>query len=216
MRPLRFAHISDTHLVCAGSSEWMFQVQREVRDPRRNLERCLEQVAQWQPDMAPLTGDLVHEGQAEDYAALRQLLDRALPGVPLACALGNHDRRGPFRQGFLGRSARGGALSGLAAGGWLGISLLDTPYLHGIQGSLPPTQLDFMEQALHGHGPGIVLMHHPRWPMPAQPNPPAGRTSWPAARRRASLPAICTAAFFALAGGVPCVNAGLPLAFGIH
>ena len=46
MRPLRFAHISDTHLVCAGSSEWMFQVQREVRDPRRNLERCLEQVTQ--------------------------------------------------------------------------------------------------------------------------------------------------------------------------
>ena len=219
MRPLRFAHISDTHLVCAGSSEWMFQVQREVRDPRRNLERCLEQVAQWQPDVVLLTGDLVHEGQAEDYAARRQLLDRALPGVPLACALGNHDRRGPFRQGFLGQAPEEGPYLAWQPVEGLGILSLDTPYLHGIQGSLPPDQLDFMEQALQtpmprGH---IVLMHHPlvaQWPW-AQLETPA---RWKDILARSSVKGVFAghlhSSFFALVDGVPYVNAG-SLAFGI-
>ena len=82
MRPLRFAHISDTHLVCAGSSEWMFQVQREVRDPRRNLERCLEQVAQWQPDVVLLTGDI--------------MTMPGLPKQPAACKI-DVDEQGSIR-----------------------------------------------------------------------------------------------------------------------
>ena len=37
METLHFAHISDTHLTCGGSSPFMQRVAREVRDPWDNL-----------------------------------------------------------------------------------------------------------------------------------------------------------------------------------
>lgn len=41
MEEIRFAHVSDTHIVAAGSSAFLHRVQREVRDPLENLKECL-------------------------------------------------------------------------------------------------------------------------------------------------------------------------------
>lgn len=164
MKKLCFAHVSDTHLVCAGSSEFLHQVRAQVRDPRDTLEQCLLLLARWQPDFVLLTGDLIHEGEAQDYANLRGLFDRHLPGVPLAVALGNHDHRGAFRQGFLGQPGgnTGPYLASTQVGG-LGIISLDTPYERGMEGTLPPEQMDFLRRALEEPAPRghILLMHHP-------------------------------------------------------
>lgn len=91
MEEIRFAHVSDTHIVAAGSSAFLHRVQREVRDPLENLKECLAALSCQNLDFLLLTGDLIHEGEAEDYQNYRALVNRYLPGLPLCCALGNHD-----------------------------------------------------------------------------------------------------------------------------
>ena len=75
MEILHFAHISDTHLTCGGSSPFMQRVAREVRDLWDNLKDCLCQLQGKALDFVLLTGDLVHEGEEEDYKALKRLLE---------------------------------------------------------------------------------------------------------------------------------------------
>lgn len=164
METLRFAHISDTHVVCSGSSEFMFQVRREVRDPKDTLVKCLKELGGQPLDFVLLTGDLVHEGEEADYAAYRRLFDSYLPGVPLCVALGNHDHRGAFRRGFLGQP-QGDDSAYLAVQTVKGLRVvsLDTPYIDGLAGSLPEEQLDYLEQAVREPAPRgtVVIMHHP-------------------------------------------------------
>lgn len=96
-----FAHISDTHLDCPGSSDFLKRLHREVRDPLENLTCCLQELAARKVAFVLHTGDMVHEGDAGDYAILRRLFDKYLPGVPVIAAMGNHDHRAAFREGFL-------------------------------------------------------------------------------------------------------------------
>ena len=164
METLHFAHISDTHLTCGGSSPFMQRVAREVRDPWDNLKDCLCQLQGKALDFVLLTGDLVHEGEEEDYKALKRLLEEKLPGVPLCCAMGNHDHRLAFRRGFLGENTEdaGPYLAYTQVKG-LGIITLDSPYLHGTDGTLPPDQLEFLRKSLEQKPPrgNIVILHHP-------------------------------------------------------
>lgn len=164
METLHFAHISDTHLTCQGSSPFMQRVAREVRDPWDNLKDCLCQLQGKALDFVLLTGDLVHEGEEEDYKALKRLLEEKLPGVPLCCAMGNHDHRLAFRRGVLGENTEdtGPYLAYTQVKG-LGIITLDSPYLHGTDGTLPPDQLEFLRKSLEQKPPqgNIVILHHP-------------------------------------------------------
>ena len=164
METLHFAHISDTHLTCGGSSPFMQRVAREVRDPWDNLKDCLCQLQGKALDFVLLTGDLVHEGEEEDYKALKRLLEEKLPGVLLCCAMGNHDHRLAFRRGFLGENTEdaGPYLAYTQVKG-LGIITLDSPYLHGTDGTLPPDQLEFLRKSLEQKTPrgNIVILHHP-------------------------------------------------------
>ena len=45
----------------------------------------------------------------------------------------------------------------------LGIITLDSPYLHGTDGTLPPDQLEFLRKSLEQKPPrgNIVILHHP-------------------------------------------------------
>ena len=70
-----FAHISDTHLDCPGSSDFIKRLHREVRDPLENLTCCLQELAARKVAFVLHTGDMVHEGDAGDYAILRRLFD---------------------------------------------------------------------------------------------------------------------------------------------
>lgn len=164
MDALHFAHISDTHLVCSGSSEFMHQVKREVRDPKDTLVKCLKELGRSKLDFLLLTGDLIHEGEREDYAAYRQLLDAYLPGVPLCVALGNHDHRDAFRQGFLNQpDGSAGAYLATQMVQGLRVVSLDSPYIDGLAGSLPDDQLDYLESAVARPAPRgtILILHHP-------------------------------------------------------
>lgn len=163
MEELCFAHVSDTHLISANSSDFLYRVQREVRDPLENLKNCLAALSCQKLDFLLLTGDLIHEGETEDYRALRALISRYLPGLPVFCALGNHDRRAQFRQGFLDLQTLDDSPY-LAAAQIKGLQIisLDSPY-EGMQGSLPENQLAYLARRLEQQPPrgSILLMHNP-------------------------------------------------------
>lgn len=220
MEEIRFAHVSDTHIVSAGSSAFLHRVKREVRDPLENLKDCLAALSCQNLDFLLLTGDLIHEGEAEDYRNYRALINRYLPGLPLCCALGNHDRRAAFRQGFLGQQTMddGPYLAAAQAKG-LQIISLDSPYADGMRGSLPADQLNYLARRLENQPErgSIVLMH----------NPAVGQQSWgPMAvpeeyrniLRQGKVKAVFAghlhSAYYGWLDGVPQFTAG-SLAFGI-
>jgi 3',5'-cyclic AMP phosphodiesterase CpdA len=69
-------------------------------DPGERLRQGLDHATTRHPDAAHivLTGDLSHNGTAQEYARLRDILTGSL--IPVSLMLGNHDRRAPFLQVF--------------------------------------------------------------------------------------------------------------------
>lgn len=86
---IKFIHITDTHLVARGQALYGL-------DPRWRLQACLDDIRRRHPDATAcvITGDLAHEGHAEAYAQLAELVsDMPMPVYPI---LGNHDHRERF------------------------------------------------------------------------------------------------------------------------
>ena len=101
METMKFVHLTDTHMNAPGKDGLLakFNLADKVKMTFRHLQET--GVA---PEFVVITGDLAHEGDAEDYAYIRKLLDEgsALIGAPVYVVLGNHDHRPAFRSGFLG------------------------------------------------------------------------------------------------------------------
>ena len=86
MKDLKFAHISDTHFCCEGSSDFVKEV-NEKYNPLDKLHFVLDNMAK--PDFILYTGDTVHDGEAEDYAKLKAVFDQYFPDVPIYATMGN-------------------------------------------------------------------------------------------------------------------------------
>lgn len=104
MKSLKFAHISDTHLVSGNPSPLLESLYRRGRAPVDNFISCLRELSTQSLDFVIHTGDAVHEGDADGYAKFRSLLNNFLPGIPVLVALGNHDHPEAFCNGFLNQS----------------------------------------------------------------------------------------------------------------
>lgn len=161
---LRFAHISDLHLVGGEMTRVLTRALELDRDPRKNLDKCLETLRKERPDFLLLTGDCVHEGRAEDYRRLRARFDECLPGIPIFVSLGNHDRRMEFREGFLGEAGADDSPY-RAKAEWQGLRVLslDSAWEKKNGGRFPEDQLDWLEEELKTPSKRgtILLFHHP-------------------------------------------------------
>ena len=111
---LRFVHFTDTHIVGPG-------VKLRDVDTCRSLETVIDAVNALSPRPAFVVvgGDLVSPDISSDsieghrdatdaeyeasYAVLRSMLERL--AIPYHMLMGNHDRRGPFRQTMLSQDA---------------------------------------------------------------------------------------------------------------
>ncbi len=79
------------------------QLLRQMTSPLLQAERLLAPSLVSPPDVVVLTGDLTEQGEAADFAALKQWLQVTLPGVPFIATPGNHDcgdGYAPFETGF--------------------------------------------------------------------------------------------------------------------
>ncbi|MDR2080039.1 MAG: metallophosphoesterase [Treponema sp.] len=177
MKDIRFAHISDTHIRrdYRNASVDFFD---PACSPQDALGEILTGIAgkKDRPDFVLFSGDLVHEGDAEDYALFRQIVEEALGDIPAFFVLGNHDRRAAYYQGkpsLPGLSSKPGGPDGprpyYYSAEIRGLRLIvldsgvDKSGGHSGVGFIDGTQLAWLRGELGRKSPlgSILVLHHP-------------------------------------------------------
>lgn len=166
---ITFAHLSDLHILRSYDNT-MFEgmIDKMETIPENNLRK----IASWLKESAPalkfvlLTGDLVHEGNAEDYQYLKALLQECFGNIPVYPALGNHDRVRAFHEGYEGAENTDHPVYYAKEINGLQLIVLDSSVgcddtHHG--GQFCDEQFDFLEKALEKDMPKghIIAFHHP-------------------------------------------------------
>lgn len=159
---LHLALLSDTHI----------PANREDRyrgfSPVENLQQVVPQVLAAAPQGVILCGDAARlEGKAEDYRALRELLQPVAASAPVYVALGNHDDRANFLEAFPkppGESARvGGKHVTVIEYATVRIVMLDSlMFTNKTPGLLGKGQRDWLAASLPGMSdrPAVIFVHH--------------------------------------------------------
>lgn len=153
------AHLSDPHLTTGALSA----------EPIFGLYRALGRVLTLdpQPDYTVITGDLADHGRADEYEALREVIDR-FP-LPLHLVMGNHDDPEAFLDAFAGSPYLGDAAQSHYSVDYPAatIVVLDSRQEGTAAGLLGPDQLGWLDDVL-ARRPGVpafVCLHHPPIPV---------------------------------------------------
>ncbi|KPM51906.1 metallophosphatase [Frankia sp. R43] len=161
--------ISDTHIVPEGSL-MMGKV-----DTHANLVAALEQVEKSgvQVDALLLTGDLADKGELDAYRRLRDTVEPVAEriGAPVLYVMGNHDSRGPFREGLLGAEPTADTPHDYVHwAGDLRIIVLDSTEPDEHAGLLSDAQLGWLADELATAAPAgtVLALHHPPVPSPVE------------------------------------------------
>jgi 3',5'-cyclic-AMP phosphodiesterase len=154
------AQISDLHVKRPGGLAY-----RRV-DTGAALARCVAALNALtpRPDAVVMTGDLVDQGDPEQYAHLKTLL--APLQIPYYLMVGNHDGREELRHAFSDRAElhAGGEFVQYAVDvGALRLIALDSMVPGQSAGTLCDARLAWLEEQLDAaHGkPVIIALHHP-------------------------------------------------------
>ena len=159
--PLYFVHITDTHLK-SPTKESFLKI-----DTVSNLRTVLTQVRSLarKPAFVIITGDLAHEGDPEDYRFIKTLLDEesAALGAPILVALGNHDHRDAFNEGYLGEPNSDAPHYFVEYFDGVRVIVLDSHWQGNDAGKIDEKQLNWLEDELDNDAvEGTVLfVHHP-------------------------------------------------------
>ncbi|GMA69646.1 3',5'-cyclic-nucleotide phosphodiesterase [Leuconostoc litchii] len=155
-------HISDTHLTPLGREPSFNQ----ELNPYKKLQRVFEDVQKMdnKPNYVVITGDLIHEGQASDYAHLKEMLAQQENEllIPIYVVLGNHDRTKAFYSGYLSEPAKQKYYYKKHINETDNY-FLDTTFENLEQGYLDQNQLTWLSNNLsqNPNTPALIFMHHP-------------------------------------------------------
>lgn len=146
-----FAQVSDLHL---DGSERAAERTRRVMDYVNSIEL----------DAVLVTGDLADHGLPEEYAELAVALKSPHPVLHLP---GNHDRRGPYREGLLGEPAGGGPINKVERVGDVSFLLADSTIPAQDNGFLAEETVTWLDSTLAAAttSPAFVCFHHPPVPL---------------------------------------------------
>ncbi len=153
------AQITDPHLRAEGTRLF------GAVDTYGALERAIDHVnaSDPAPDAVIVTGDLVHDGEAEDYAAMTGLLQRLR--APVFAIPGNHDSRELTRKAlaFTGVVPDAGPICFTANAGPVRLICLDSLVEGHLHGHLGGDQLAWLDDQLKAEpdSPTLVFLHHP-------------------------------------------------------
>jgi len=162
MQTLSFIHITDTHLNAPGKESTFKKVNMADK-----LQGVFDHVRKTQkkPAFILITGDLVHEGDKEDYEYFRKLVDEAAEtiGTPVYVTLGNHDHRAPFREGYLGEEPSEQAYYYSVTIDGLRLIALNSQVEGQHHGAIDGEQLAWLTEQLRQSAPNgtVVALHHP-------------------------------------------------------
>ncbi|MEG0379657.1 MAG: metallophosphoesterase, partial [Eubacterium sp.] len=177
MSTITFAHLSDLHILRDYTNS-MFKDM--IPNMEKKPEDVLAGISKWLGENIPkldfvlLTGDLVHEGDAEEYRYLKMLLEHCFGDIPVYPVLGNHDRTAAFHEGYEGTDAGITPLCYTKEMDGLQVIVLDSSIGCGENkhsGQFDEGQFEFLEKALakemrRGH---IIAFHHPAFDDKADP-----------------------------------------------
>ncbi len=102
MQKFRIAHLTDTHILRDYRNSHLEKIGLRIY-PDSYFKIALQELSLEKPDLLLITGDLIHEGDIEDYRYMIRLIDSYLPDIPLFLCPGNHDPKEIFMQTFNGR-----------------------------------------------------------------------------------------------------------------
>ena len=148
----RLAQISDTHVRADDEGASV-----------RQLKRAMAQATDYKADIILLTGDLVNDERADEYAVLAQaLID---PPAPLYLMPGNHDDRALIRNTFKNHSylPAAGPLSYTIDTFPVRIVAVDQIVPGQTHGLLTQEGAEWLDEALSAApaAPTILALHHP-------------------------------------------------------
>jgi 3',5'-cyclic AMP phosphodiesterase CpdA len=125
--------------------------------------KCLEEEKKLGLDFVLLTGDLTHDGTAEDYGVLRDAFNNTLGGIPWIALPGNHDIRDAFCRGLLGIDSKHELDSVYEVNGLRIITLDSGAEIAGVVSS---QQMQWLDSVLSVHCAkgSILAIHHPLIP----------------------------------------------------
>jgi 3',5'-cyclic AMP phosphodiesterase CpdA len=164
MNRLSFIQLSDTHFRNNYSNDPLEEVFKEVTNPAENLVAVLRNIDFGEIDFIAITGDLVHDGSAEDYQKLKLLVKDNIPlGFPVFYCLGNHDDKKNYYQGFYHIENETASLDYVEAMNGYRLIFLDTSVADFHEGCLTDAQLDWLEGILEEKSEAgtLLFMHHP-------------------------------------------------------
>lgn len=148
----RLAQISDTHVRADDDGA-----------AARQLTRAMAQAREYRADVILLTGDLVNDERADEYAVLAETI--VDPPAPLYLMPGNHDDRALMRRTFPRHAylPREGALSYVLDDFPVRIVAVDDVVPGETHGFLTQAGADWLDEALseQPQRPTIVALHHP-------------------------------------------------------
>ncbi|MEK3914185.1 metallophosphoesterase [Paenibacillus sp. FSL H7-0331] len=162
MQTVSFIHVTDTHLNVPGKESIFNKV--NMADKLKGVFDHVRASKQ-KPAFILITGDLVHEGDKEDYAYYRKLIDEASEsiGVPVYVTLGNHDHRAPFREGYLGEQPSEKAYYYSVTVDGLRVLALNSQVEGQHNGAIDEEQLAWLAEQLQQTAPNgtVIALHHP-------------------------------------------------------
>jgi 3',5'-cyclic-AMP phosphodiesterase len=153
-RPFLLAQLTDSHI----GADWGGSL-----DPAASLAAVVDAVRAMPdpPDAVIVTGDLTNDGAPEQYAVVREQLERL--GIPYHVLAGNHDHRVALRAAFGLDGADEDPVRYRADQGPLRLIALDTTIPGESGGALGDGQLEWLSATLADAPatPTVIAMHHP-------------------------------------------------------
>jgi 3',5'-cyclic-AMP phosphodiesterase len=157
---LRFAHISDLHIL-ADASRRQYGV-----DTAAILRQAIEMLNRLRPDFVVAGGDLISDEAEGSYRRLQELLQPL--EAPIHLLMGNHDARAAFRRVFrpLDTPTADPVCGAFEVGG-LRFVLLDSSLPGREEGALSTDQLRWLEAELRAHPDRTtwLFLHHQPLPI---------------------------------------------------
>lgn len=160
---MTFIHLSDIHLNPATKKN----INGMGIDTLAKFLKLLEDIKtrSLHPDFFIISGDLIHEGTAEDYRQLRTIVKHQEEafGVPFYVCLGNHDDREAFWNGYKDEPGRKDAYYYSVIVNGLRLIFLDSKNGTNEEGTVSKAQLDWLSEQLAKPNPGgtMLIVHHP-------------------------------------------------------
>ncbi|NEA24080.1 phosphodiesterase [Actinomadura bangladeshensis] len=146
-----FAQLSDTHL-------------DQSDDRADRMARVMEHLGALPLDAVLVTGDIADHGDPAEYAQARKLL-LGSPHPVLLCP-GNHDVRGPYREGLLDEPPTAAPVNRLHRIAGATFAMCDSTVPGEDHGFLDDGTLAWLDRQLAGNPgePAFVCFHHPPIP----------------------------------------------------